>query len=133
MARGAPGVERDPGGAFAWTSVGAQRGDADSMFHLGNAYRLGSTDWGVTSGPDKREARRWFLAAAEAGHASACVSLAKGLLESQGGGDVGSLGHAIELLERAATQGSQPAAEMLERHGDAVARVRRMQQRIQSN
>ncbi len=101
-----------PGGIKAWSkgdfagAVGAWRplatqGDADAMFNLGQAYRLGK---GVPI--DLGQAMRWYTAAANAGHVDAQTQL--GILQFENGNQLSGL----RWLKQAADAG-EPRAQLL--------------------
>lgn len=86
----------------------AETGDKDAQLRLGHCYQLGK---GVVQ--DKREAVRWFAAAAEQGYAPAQYCLA--LCLEQGGAEVSGINTqpAVVWYERAALQGHMKAQNNL--------------------
>lgn len=88
------------GALAAWRPL-AERGNADAMFNLGQAYRLGR---GVAI--DLGQAMQWYTKAAEAGHVDAQTQL--GILLFQNGNQLSGL----RWLHAAADKG-EPRAELL--------------------
>ena len=76
----------------------AEKGDSDAAFNLGQAYRLGR---GVAA--DSGQAKKWFEAAAKAGHIDGQVSLGLLLFDS------GSRREGLAWLARAAERGEARA------------------------
>lgn len=76
----------------------AEKGDSDAAFNLGQAYRLGR---GVAA--DSGQAKKWFEAAAKAGHMDGQVSLGLLLFDS------GSRREGLAWLSRAAERGEARA------------------------
>lgn len=101
------------GALNAWRPLAA-RGDADAMFNMGQAYRLGR---GVPI--DLAQAQEWYGRAARAGHLDAQVQL--GMLLFQNGSQAAGL----RWLKSAAAKGD-PRAQLLYGtalyNGDGVAR-----------
>ena len=91
----------DYAGALAVWRPLAEKGDADAMFNLGQAYRLGK---GVAI--DLGEASSWYNRAATAGHVDAQTQL--GILYFQNGNQLSGL----RWLKQAADAG-EPRAQLL--------------------
>jgi TPR repeat protein len=97
------GVPVDAAQARVLLAVAAEHGIVDAQWELAQLY-----DAGIGGARDTAAADRWRRAAAQAGHADACVAVAERHLEQPGG-----VALALPLLERAADAGSAKAAARL--------------------
>lgn len=86
----------------------AKAGDPEACFSLGDDFDRGQNQLPK----DSAEARRWFLAAAEAGHAEAAYRLGELLLIGLGG--LKDRSAAMGWFRKAAAQGHPRAAQRLE-------------------
>ena len=86
--------------------IGAEQGNADAQFALGEAYYDGRM-----VAQDRQQALRWFRAAADQGHAEAQYTL--GFLYQMGRGVPSDPSQAMFWYQKAASQGHAQAASSL--------------------
>lgn len=97
--------------ALSWLKKAADKGDKNSMFFMGAAYRNGHG--GVK--PDVIQAKLWYEKAAGQGHAEAEVSLALMLLRTDS--PISNPTEGMKWLRKAAEKGHPDAQETLKKLG----------------
>jgi len=90
-----------------WWREAAEKGDAESQYHLGNSYENG---FGVQR--DEAEAVKWYRKAAEQGNADAQSYL--GFMYQFGRGVTTDIDEARKWYQKAADQGDEAAKEQLQ-------------------